>query len=217
MPGKRGHPTGRSRDRALKVSADDAEVVRLRTLGFTQLEIAEQLGVARSTVRDRMNRAIDRLPRLDADLWRRQQLDEIRYLKTKLRAIVDDPPFVVSAGKATEVLDAAQVTNAATGYLKLLDREAKLLGLDAPVQQTMTVIDDRALTEAIADLERKIANTVDVEPVAITDGVVVDGRVEGADGDGLPGTGGEVSGAEGGAGQAPGADAEPVVLPSPGL
>lgn len=158
--GVRDRPRGaRYRKRAGLLAAQE-EALRLVSEGFTQAEVAARQGVRRETVSARVKAALSKLPSVDADLYRRRMVDELQRVKAAAWRIVDDPPLVVSAGKVTSVRDASAVTGALGALVKALEREARLVGVDAPSRQTVQVIDNRALDEEIARLRAEL-NTVD--------------------------------------------------------
>lgn len=158
--GVRDKPRGAVYRRAAARRVVEEEALRLVSEGFTQAEVAVRQGVRRETVTHRVAAALSRLPSVDADLYRRRMVDELQRVKAAAWGIVDDPPFLVSAGRVTEVRDASAVTGALGALVKALEREARLVGVDAPSRQTVQVIDNRALDEEIARLRAEL-NTVD--------------------------------------------------------
>lgn len=140
---------------------DEAEALRIVSSGVSVKAAAEALGVSTSTVRARIARALAKLPDPDAPAYRAQMAFEIAQVKDAAWAIAQNPPFIVSAGKVTSQRDAAAVTGALQTVLKAMERQAKLFGLDAPNRQMVQVVDNRALDEAIAEVERQLDLTVD--------------------------------------------------------
>lgn len=162
-------------------SVDEAEALRLVAGGLSTSEAAAELGVSAGTVSGRVRRALGKLPDVDGVVYRRLLVAELERVKLRAWALVDDPPPVVSAGRVavmvgedgqSRLVRDGSVVNAALGtILKALERQSKLLGLDAPVRQTVQVVDNRAVEEAIADVERQLA-------------LMVEGSVDGEQGGG---------------------------------
>lgn len=149
---------------------DEAEALRLVSGGLSVRAAARVLGVNPGTVQARVSRALRKLPDPDAGLHRDLMVAEIERVKERAWGIVSDPPPVVSAGRVAvvegpdgpvPVRDAGAQVNALNTVLKALERQARLLGLDAPARQTVQVVDNRALDEAIAEVERQLDLTVE--------------------------------------------------------
>ena len=73
---------------------------------------------------------------------------------------------VVSQGRVVEldgvpIPDDAPVLAAIDRLLKIQERRAKLLGLDAPTQSRVEVVTESAVDKAIAELEAQIAQRAD--------------------------------------------------------
>lgn len=175
--------------------------------GLSVRQVADLLGVARSTVQDRVARALRKLPDADAALHRGRMDAELARVRDEAWRIVESPPHVVSAGKVTSERDAQAVTAALNTVLKAMERQARLFGLDAPSRQTVQVIDNRALDEAIAEVQRQLDLTVE--------GSVSDGAA--SEGDGGSGEDRRVRQVEAGVGAEAGGAAVAVVLRSPGV
>ncbi|MET8149374.1 hypothetical protein ACIBSW_34475 [Actinoplanes sp. NPDC049668] len=106
-----------------------AEAVRMYSLRRSYKDIGEALGIHSSTafkyVRDAFkDQAIEQV-----DEARKRDISLIDHLINRLLAIVDDPSSTDSSAK----------TNAAGTINRLLDRRAKMLGVDTPAQSEVTV------------------------------------------------------------------------------
>lgn len=146
--------------RALRTD-DEAEALRMVAGGMTVREAARELGVNPGTVQARVTRALKKLPDVNAEQYRRLMVSELERVKAKAWELVADPPKVVSAGKVLPVSDGQAVVAALNTVLKALERQSRMLGVDAPQRQTVQVVDNRAVEEAIADVERQLALTVE--------------------------------------------------------
>lgn len=196
MPGMPGRPRGRVHERAVRMSMLEDEACRMVADGMSVREVAQAQDVAVATAHQRIARAVAKLPSGNAELWRRTADEHIDRVLEEAWKLVSDPPRVVSAGKVLDVVDAQAVNSALNTVLKALERRAKMRGIDAPTRQTVTVVDNRVLEEAISEMEARLANTVDVLPVAVSDGVDA-GQ---GSGDGGSGAGGPVRAVEAGVG-----------------
>jgi hypothetical protein len=128
--------------------------VELRTAGLSYGQIAEALCYAdRRGAHNAVTRTLDRTDSALAEDYRGLHLAR---LERALRAIWPQ----CLAG------DLFAIDRA----VRILDREAKLLGLDAPTQVTLTDGTRDALIDTIADLERLLLGSDAVEPPALTTG-----------------------------------------------
>ncbi|MFJ6143108.1 hypothetical protein ACIQH7_05885 [Streptomyces anulatus] len=150
--------------RSLTTAERDAEAARLRSLGWTYPRIAAELDfkhradahnavkrVLKETVREAGDdvRALE-LERLDAELSRLADVEREVWTVLKRKHVT------VSNGQVIRIdgeplLDDAPVLQAADRLVKIEDarrkngeRRAKLLGLDAPTKQAITITPERA-------------------------------------------------------------------------
>lgn len=215
-----GRPPGRQLARELRASVVEDEALRMAADGMSVREVAAAQGVAVSTAHGRLKRGMDRLPRGNAALWRDLLDAEIAAVKEEAWRLVESRPRVVSAGRVVDVEDTVAVNGALNTILKALERQAKLRGVDAPSRQTVTVVDNRVVEEAIAEMEARLAGVVpggEIVDAEIVDDVVPEleanggGESEGG-GDGGPGAAGEVRSTAVGVGWGEDEGAVPLVL-----
>jgi hypothetical protein len=135
--------TARGYEKAEDDARNDAEALRLRTLGFTYREIAGQLGVNVSTAQRRCKRALIAVP-FEAVMEHRaveiSKLDKLEELGREILA--GDHPRVTSNGQVvlydgTPLQDYKPVLKAIGVLLSISDRRCKLLGLDVPVKTAL--------------------------------------------------------------------------------
>jgi AcrR family transcriptional regulator len=137
------------------VAEQEAECYKLQLEGMTIRQIAERTGLAPSTVHKRINGKCARVsPALEptepgiAEQVRTRHLDQIKSWLAKLNEQINRDQYVAR--------------NIEVGT-RLLEREAKLLGLDAPekVEATITEVtqEDIALAELVAEAQMQAANT----------------------------------------------------------
>lgn len=129
--------------------------------GASVREVAMSQDVSTATAYRRIAAAKAKLPAGNAELWRAKVDAEIDAVKARAWALVADPPHIVSAGRQTDVTDGQVVISALNTILKALERQSKLRGLDAPSRQTVAVVDNRVVEEAIAVMEEQLARTVE--------------------------------------------------------
>jgi Sigma-70, region 4 len=102
----------------------DTQALRLRSLGYTYRRIAEEMGCNVGTAYSRVQRALAQIPAEAVDEYRsiqRQQMDDL--MATYL------PQALAGDYKSAELV------------MKLLDRRAKLEGIDAPAKHEVITID----------------------------------------------------------------------------
>lgn len=153
----------------------DAECVRLKALGWTLDDIAKHLeldqpnpGNARDRVAAAIRRSLGTMARFAADEMRLvelQSLDEVEWkaweLLQKAHVVVNQGRVVVHADTGEPVEDDRFVLETLDRILKIKERRAKMMGLDAPVRREVITMD--SIDEEIAKLEREVAANRAVE------------------------------------------------------
>lgn len=129
--------------RELEIQRRRDRVIELRDEGRTFREIAAELGVSVALVHSDFKAAIAQIPVKSVETYREHQL---QHLATE-RAIVEDVlarnHVTISDGRVVYdedgvVIDDGPVLQAVDRLLKIHDREAKLLGLDARPEVQVT-------------------------------------------------------------------------------
>ncbi|MBO3751548.1 hypothetical protein J5X84_36210 [Streptosporangiaceae bacterium NEAU-GS5] len=148
-------------DRDPAVAQRDAEACRLRSQNLTYQQIADHLGIARTTAYESVQRALAETVREAADERRALELMQLDEMARAVRAVLERQHLVVSQGKVVRLgmpyvdeetgraavdegrgeplEDDAPVLQAVDRLLKIQERRAKLLGLDIPVKQQVEV------------------------------------------------------------------------------
>jgi hypothetical protein len=103
-----------------KTATLEAECLRLRLAGYSHREIAAQLGVAPSSAYKRVRHALDEINKTNLESAEQLRALELLRLDELLNALWD----TAIAGDLRAV----------DRVLKVMERRAKLLGLDAPVK-----------------------------------------------------------------------------------
>jgi predicted DNA-binding protein (UPF0251 family) len=123
---------------------NDAEALRLRSQGLTYRQIASRLGVNESTAYRRVQRALEAIPFEEVSEYR--QLEQVR-LDALQQAIWDK----AMSGDLRAI----------DRVLAILQRRAKLLGLDAPTRNQVELSDFTAedIAAEVQRLERLLMET----------------------------------------------------------
>ena len=148
-------------DRDPETAQRDAEAARLRSRGLTYRQIGEQLDMSKSSAHDAVQRALhDTLAEPAANV-RAFELERLDEMWQAVMAVLEREHITVSQGRIVrrrvldangdpivvardrddkpifreeEVLDDAPVLAAVDRLLKIQERRARLLGLDAPTK-----------------------------------------------------------------------------------
>jgi hypothetical protein len=160
----------------------DAEILRLRVMGHTLAEIADHVGYASpSSIRRRIEAAYVRTVREPADLARDLEVQRLDALLVRAWKVMEDVHFAVSGGRVArrkivdehglwvplgitvddkpiyaeeDVRDSAPVLAAIDRVLKIMERRAKLLGLDAPIRHEVITVSQ--IDAEIAELTARL-------------------------------------------------------------
>jgi hypothetical protein len=145
---------------------NDAHAAYLRGEDYTFQQIADAMGCSISTAHARVNRAYGRMAgpkaqaRRNADLKELEELKKCAWLVLERHHVIVQHGHVVTVevnGEKVPVPDDHPVLEAMDRILKIQEREAKLLGLDAPVRHRLQVVPQDAVDAEIADRKRELA------------------------------------------------------------
>jgi hypothetical protein len=148
--------------RSIETAKRDAEAARLRSRGRTYPQIAEELGFCdKGAAHHAVARVFDGFKVEARDLLIKIELDKLDMMTRAVIDVLEGQHYVVSDGRIVhigdkddrrELLDDAPVLQAVDRLLKIADRRAKLLGLDAPkrVEVSDTTPDLDAAVRALA-------------------------------------------------------------------
>ena len=135
--------TGRA-IRTMEQMQQDHAIASMRLTGKTYREISEELGIPDSTLQDMVTRAWMDLPLEGTETMVKQELAKLDALDRKYWAIMEKHhPYVTQSGKIPtldgEIIeDDTPVMQAMAGLLRVADRRAKFLGLNAPTRTELT-------------------------------------------------------------------------------
>lgn len=153
-------------ERGLATVERDAEAARLRSQSWTYQQIADHLGMSKGQAYEAVKRALADVVQEPAEELRKLELDRLDQMAQAVREVLERRHVTVSNGKIIrqfagyeldadgktmvdaegkpiprfeDLLDDAPVLSAVDRLLKIQERRAKLLGLDIPVKQEMSV------------------------------------------------------------------------------
>lgn len=141
----------------------DAEAVQLRADGKTYRQIAAIQGCSPTTAHARVDRAIKAVP-VDAvenlravELDRLDEMHQVALTQLRTDAVRVDHGRIVRDEDGNPIIDHGAKLVALDRLLKIQDRRAKLLGLDAPSRSRIEVITEDAVDAEIRRLEAEVA------------------------------------------------------------
>lgn len=144
--------------RSLTTAQRDAEAARLRSSGWTYPRIAAELGFNhKADAYNAVKRVLDATVREAGDDLRALELDRLDDMYAAAMEVLKRGHVVVSHGNVVThdgapLPDDGPVLQAIGTLLRIQERRAKLLGLDAPVKRDLTLTDERtAAIEALAE------------------------------------------------------------------
>lgn len=130
------------------VAARRARALKLRSRGWTYEMIAEELGLAdRAAAYTDIKRAVESATKemhVSAREYLHMELEHLDELRRAAQNVLEArhvkindgvPVYINEDGQVKIVIDDAPVLHAVATLLKVAERKAKLLGLDAPVKQ----------------------------------------------------------------------------------
>ncbi|MGX1483423.1 hypothetical protein RKD45_002499 [Streptomyces griseus] len=136
----------------------DAAAARLRARGHTYQQIADELGwTSRGDAHHAVQRALEATVKEAAAEVRAIELDRLDTLYRAALAVLERQHVTVSNGRVVSlneepILDDGPVLAAIDRLLKIQERRARLLGLDAPTKAAISITPDRlAAIEAMAE------------------------------------------------------------------
>jgi len=105
----------------------DTKALRLRSLGMSYQAIADQMGVTKATAYNRCQRALAAIPAEAVDEFRRLEGQRLDLLLEKAmdKALSEEKGALFAIDRV----------------LAIMDRRAKLMGLDAPIKTEVITLD----------------------------------------------------------------------------
>ncbi len=171
--------------RTIKTAQRDADAAALRAKGWTLQRIANELGFGSpGAVHDAIGRAFQSVATEDVAEAKRLDLERIDRLITIAWEVLEAENLAISGGRVVarcvgierdedgqivrdehgkpvriwqDVLDTGPALNAIDRIRSLMERRARMLGYDAPVQTRVEVITSDVIEAEIARLEGQLA------------------------------------------------------------
>lgn len=138
--------TARKRGRTIQDMRKDTEAAELRALGLTYPQIAERQKCAISTAYAAVQRALAAVPVEAVHELRQIECDRLDMVIAKLWDIANNDDTATT-----------ERINSLTGIMRASESKRRLLGLDAPARQTVTVITEDAVDAELRRLEEELA------------------------------------------------------------
>ncbi|MER6191786.1 hypothetical protein [Streptomyces cyaneofuscatus] len=144
--------------RSLTTAERDARAAELRSKGWTYPRIAAELGFNhRADAYNAVKRVLKETVREAGEDVRALELERLDRLEAAANEVLEREHVTVSNGRVvslneTPLPDDGPVLAAIDRLLKIQERRARLLGLDAPTKAAITITPERAAAiEALAD------------------------------------------------------------------
>lgn len=133
-----------SDDKRIEVAVRRAKVLEMRAAGYTLQEIADLVGLpSKSQVANDIRRALEsaiEAEKLSVGQYRTQQLQQLDHMLSAAAAVSRTVHYAHSGGKIVQgpdggwLVDTAPQMAAVRTMLRVVERQARILGLDAPVK-----------------------------------------------------------------------------------
>ena len=149
-----GTPRRKQRQRTIDDAEHDAEAARLRAIGKTFPEIAAIQGCTKSTAFERVRRAIAAVPVEAVEELRAVENARLDAITAKLWDVLTAVHPLISYGQVMRgddgrmLIDDGPVISAAGALVRVMERRARLNGLDAPTRHDVKVSEDDEGLEA---------------------------------------------------------------------
>ena len=151
----------RRNERDILTVEQDTRAAHLRAQGRTYPQIAAELGCAVSTAYTGVQRALASVPVEAVGELRRVECDRLDAVIARLWDVVAaEHPFISNGRRFDDVQDAGPVISALAGIVRASESKRKLLGLDAPARQMVTVVTEDAVDAELRRLESELASQV---------------------------------------------------------
>jgi hypothetical protein len=141
----------------------DQRACELRSASLSYAQIGELLGVSRSTACDMVRRGIADVPTERAEQTRALELEKLDRLERRALEVLDTDHVRVEHGRiilhdGKPLVDYRPTLHAIATLVRVAERRAKLLGLDAPARHAVDVITDEVVEAESNRLRAEIAD-----------------------------------------------------------
>ena len=167
LTGKTGRDAGGHWTRTIETAERDAEAAALHANGTSYANLAARYGVSKQAAIGMVRRAHHEAGRQLREQALGVELARLDGLEAALLAVLARHHVTVNNGRVImldgePLEDDGPVVTAAMGLLRVSERRSKLLGLDAPARQTVTVITEDVIDAEIARLSAEVEARADV-------------------------------------------------------
>lgn len=151
-----------------RVEGRNREIFHLHVHGWTQYALADKFGMSQQRISQIIREIRELIGPVDVDARRQAMLERLDASRRRMLELAEMNGAPVTAGKDGSVVydpesggvvrDYGLRINATRTVLAVDDREAKLLGLDAPAKADLTVHGEAEAAGALADEARRALN-----------------------------------------------------------
>ncbi|PKV95908.1 Homeodomain-like domain-containing protein [Amycolatopsis echigonensis] len=166
---------GQSRGNRAELAEKRAEAYRLKLRGLSDRAVGAQLGVSHTSVQNWIKQEADERVLPLADEYRKVQLERLGEMRQAALLVLERFHYTVSQGRVMNDLDGLPIEDdapqlaAIDRLLRIEERIARLLGLDAPTRAEVEARVDSRPAELLAKVEAARA-AVAAQETALRDG-----------------------------------------------
>lgn len=143
----------------------DRDACRLRERGLTYQQISDQLGYgSEGNARRAVKECLAAVQGEAGEAVKRFELGRLDEMHRHVLAVLERHHVTVSNGRVVRdddgqpILDDGPVLAAVDRLLRIQERRARLLGLDAPARSRVEIIDDDVARQLVEQLEAELAD-----------------------------------------------------------
>lgn len=149
-----------------RLEGRNGEIWKWYCRGMTQVALAEKYGLSNQRISQIIAEVRESIPPEDKDQVRREHLELAREMRAELAKLVDKGPIPAYSNGRPITLDDGTTAEDHSGRLAAMDRltrwlerESKLLGIDAPtrVDATVALTEQEAATALAAEAAARMA------------------------------------------------------------
>jgi len=149
-----------------RLEGRNGEIWKWYCRGMTQEKLAEEYGLSNQRISQIIAEVRESIPPADKDKVRQEHLELARTMRAELAKLVDMNPIPAYSNGRPITLDDGTTAEDHSGRLaamdrltKWLERESKLLGIDAPtrVDATVALTEQEAATALAAEAAARMA------------------------------------------------------------
>lgn len=140
----------------------DAQIVELKRKDLSFAEIGNRLGISKAAAFRGFHRALPRITEPAASAYRAEHLARLELAREAVMEVLTNRHVTTSNGVIVRLdgeplADDAPILAAVDRLLRIDEREAKLLGLDAPIRTRVEVVEEDVARLLVEQLEAELA------------------------------------------------------------